>query len=155
MTDAELVAKKLAFIETCLRELRELARPEAIGADVREMRFVAYTLQTAIHAALDAASHIVSDRRLGEPSSNRQLFELLASDGWLPTSLLPQLRNMAGFLNILVHGYQQVDPEVVRDVVAHHLDDLADFVAAVRRRAPDLCDPTPANPVKDAGSADG
>jgi hypothetical protein len=27
MTDAELVAKKLAFIETCVRELRELARP--------------------------------------------------------------------------------------------------------------------------------
>ena len=28
MTDPELVAKKLAFIETCVRELRTLARPE-------------------------------------------------------------------------------------------------------------------------------
>lgn len=31
MTDTELIEKKLAFIETCIRELKELARPERIG----------------------------------------------------------------------------------------------------------------------------
>jgi hypothetical protein len=36
MTDPELVAKKLVFIETCVRELRSLARPEQIDRDVRE-----------------------------------------------------------------------------------------------------------------------
>jgi hypothetical protein len=30
MTDPELVAKKLAFIETCVRELQTLAGPERI-----------------------------------------------------------------------------------------------------------------------------
>ena len=30
MTDADLVTKKLAYIETCVRELRELAHPELI-----------------------------------------------------------------------------------------------------------------------------
>ncbi len=43
MTDAELVAKKLAFIETCVRELKTLARPELIAEDVREQRFVEHT----------------------------------------------------------------------------------------------------------------
>ena len=38
MTDPELVAKKLAFIETCVRELRTLARPERIADDLREER---------------------------------------------------------------------------------------------------------------------
>jgi len=66
MTDPELLAKRLAQIETCVRELRELARPDAIGTDVREARFVEHTLQIAIQAALDTASHIVSDGRLGE-----------------------------------------------------------------------------------------
>jgi hypothetical protein len=32
VTDHELVAKKLALIETCVRELRSLARPDAIRA---------------------------------------------------------------------------------------------------------------------------
>jgi uncharacterized protein YutE (UPF0331/DUF86 family) len=70
MTDADLVVKKLAFIETCLRELRDLAKPERIERDLREERFVAHTLQLAIQAALDVASHIVSDERLGEPENN-------------------------------------------------------------------------------------
>ena len=44
MTDPELVAKKLAFIETCVRQLRTLAHPERIVDDLREERFVEHTL---------------------------------------------------------------------------------------------------------------
>jgi hypothetical protein len=44
VTDQDLVAKKLAFIETCLRELRQQARPDRLSADVRELRFVEHTL---------------------------------------------------------------------------------------------------------------
>jgi uncharacterized protein YutE (UPF0331/DUF86 family) len=55
MTDQPLIEKKLAFIETCVRELRELARPELLATDLREARFVEHTLQIAIQAALDVA----------------------------------------------------------------------------------------------------
>jgi len=134
VTDPELLEKKLAFIETCVRELRDLARPERIGQDVREERFIAHSLQLAIQAALDVASHIVSDARLGEPSSNRQLFELLSKNGWVPESLAPTLRDMAGFRNILVHGYQDVDADILRDVAEHRLEDLLEYAEAVRTR---------------------
>ena len=36
MTDADLLAKKLAGIEPCVQELRTLARPAEIVPDVRE-----------------------------------------------------------------------------------------------------------------------
>ena len=134
MTDPELVAKRLAVIETCVRELRELARPPEIAGDVREARFVEHTLQIAIQAALDTASHIVSDNRLGEPRTNRELFDLLARAGWIPSALAEALRDMAGFRNVLVHGYDTVDLAIVRDVVEHRLGDLLAFVEAVRRR---------------------
>jgi uncharacterized protein YutE (UPF0331/DUF86 family) len=134
MTDVELVRKKLAFIETCVADLRRLARPELIEQDLREERFVEHTLQLAIKAALDVASHIVSDDRLGEPANNRTLFALLVRSGWVPQELAPVLGDMVGFRNILVHGYQAVDPAVVKQVVEDHLDDLLGFVAAVRRR---------------------
>ena len=71
VTDRELIAKKLALVETCVEQLRRLARPAAITTDVREERFVEHTLQIAIQAALDVASHIVSDERLGEPRTIR------------------------------------------------------------------------------------
>jgi uncharacterized protein YutE (UPF0331/DUF86 family) len=134
MTDVELVAKRLAFIETCVRELREIARPELITTDVREERFIIHTLQLAIQAALDVASHIVADERLGEPENNAQLFRLLVINHWLPETLGDSLRAMAGFRNVLVHGYQSVDKALVRDVVEHRLDDLLTFVSAIRVR---------------------
>ncbi|MGH9361922.1 MAG: DUF86 domain-containing protein [Thermoanaerobaculia bacterium] len=77
MTDRDLVFKKLAAIETHVRELRTQARLDRLRDDVREERFITRTLHLAIEAALDVASHVVSDERLGEPRANRELFDLL------------------------------------------------------------------------------
>ncbi|MDX2023552.1 MAG: DUF86 domain-containing protein [Deltaproteobacteria bacterium] len=127
------MAKKLAFIETCLRELREQARPSLLH-EIRELRFVEHTLQIAIQSALDIASHIISDERLGEPKTNRSLFDLLANHAWVTTNQAEGLSRMAGFRNILVHGYTEVDPAIVRDVLENHLGDLDAFVAAIRAK---------------------
>jgi len=135
MTDPELLAKRLAVIETCVHQLRALARPDTIAHDIRERRFVEHTLQIAIQAALDVASHVVSDRRLGEPRTNRELFDLLAHDAWITEALADSLRKMVWFRNVLVHGYDDVDLGVVRDVAANRLGDLLAFVTAVRERA--------------------
>jgi uncharacterized protein YutE (UPF0331/DUF86 family) len=132
--DVDLVAKKLAMIETYVRELEELARPAALRTDVREERFVEHTLQIAIQAALDVASHIVSDRRLGEPRTNRELFSLLVRGGVLPEELAERLGAMAGFRNVLVHGYGDLDLAVVEDVVENRTGDLLEFVREIRRK---------------------
>jgi len=131
--DTDLIDKKLAYIETCVRELRELARPERLDSDIREARFVEHTLQLAIQAALDVASHIVSARRLGEPQSNRALFDLLRRHGLIDEALAEPLYAMAGFRNILVHGYQEVDVAIVKDILQNHLDDLLRYGAQIRQ----------------------
>jgi uncharacterized protein YutE (UPF0331/DUF86 family) len=133
VTDVDLVEKKLAFIETCVQELRTLSNPALIETDLREERFAAHTLQIAVQAVLDVASHIVSAARLGEPETNRELFDLMQRGGWLPPPLTNTMHRMAGFRNIVVHGYQAVDKAVIADIVAHRLDDLLDFVAAIRQ----------------------
>jgi uncharacterized protein YutE (UPF0331/DUF86 family) len=132
MTDAELVEKKLAFIESCISELRRLAAPERLQTDLREQRFVLYTLQIAIQAALDAASHIVSDERLGEPTSNAELFALLQRAGVLSPELTGKLTRMAGFRNLVVHAYVSVDMAIVARILAHDLGDLEAFAGSVR-----------------------
>jgi uncharacterized protein YutE (UPF0331/DUF86 family) len=134
VTDADLVAKRLALVETYVQQLRRLARPEEIARDVREERFVEHTLQLAVQAALDVASHITSSERLGEPRTNRELFEILSRNRWLPEPLATRLRDMAGFRNVLVHGYAEVDPRIIRDVVENRLGDLLAFTAEIRKR---------------------
>ena len=137
MTDPDLVAKKLALIETCVRELRTLARVSAIPTDTVQERFAEHTLQIAIQAAIDVASHIVSDERLGEPRTNRDMMAALARNGWLPSSLAETIQRMVGFRNILVHGYETVDVKIVQDIVEHRLDDLLRFAGIIRERLRD------------------
>jgi uncharacterized protein YutE (UPF0331/DUF86 family) len=134
VTDPDLIAKKLALIETSVRELRTLGRPADIPVDKIQERFAEHTLQIAIQAVLDVTSHIVSDARLGEPRTNRELVDLLERNGWLPPDLAIVIRRMVGFRNILVHGYQVVDVSIVRDIVEHRLEDLLRFVRVIRSR---------------------
>ena len=132
MTDADLLAKKLAFIETCLRELRELGRADRLAADVKERRFVEHTLQVCIQAALDVAWHVASDERLGEPVANVAVFDLLVPAGWLSAGTAGFLWLAVGFRNVLVHGYTAVDPQIVRTVLEQRLGDIEQFVTEVR-----------------------
>lgn len=85
-----------------------------------------------IQAAQDVASHIVSDRRLGEPRTNQELFELLANAGWVDPADAAPLRRAAGFRNVLVHGYTTVDPSIVVDIVEHRLGVMERFVKRIR-----------------------
>ena len=136
MTDAELVAKRLGLIDAYVQDLRTLGNPDNLGSDLREQRFTLHTLQLAAQAALDVASHIVSDDDLGEPATNRELFDLLARHGWIVPPLAAKLKDIAGFRNIVVHGYADVDLAVVEDVVRNRLDDLLEFAGAIRSRLP-------------------
>lgn len=136
MTDPELVAKKLALIETCVADLRRLARPADIDRDLRERRFVEHTPQIAIQAAIDVGLHIVSDGRLGEPRTNREVFDLLERAAIVSPDRGATLRRMVGFRNVLVHGYDDVDLEIVRDIVTNRLDDLIAFAGDIRARFP-------------------
>jgi len=94
---------------------------------------VLHTLQIAIQAALDVASHIVSDERLGEPETNRELFDRLAQHGWLSSELAATMGRMAGFRNI-VHSYGGVNLEIAKDIVERRLADLLAFVTVIRAR---------------------
>ncbi len=134
MTDRDLIGKKLARIETAVQELQTLGRLEQIRDDVVQQRFFEHTLQIAIQAVIDVASHVISDERLGEPRTNRDMIDLLKRYDWVPPELATSLGNMVGFRNILVHGYDSVDLSVIERVVTDHLGDFLAFVRAIRGR---------------------
>lgn len=57
----------------------------------------------------------------------------LSLAGRLSPELVPALRDMSGFRNIVVHGEQEVDVDVLEDVLTHRLSDLATFCDLIRR----------------------
>lgn len=112
MTDEELLRKRLAVVRTCVAELRRHARVDALSSDIKERRFAEHTLQIAIQAMQDVASHVVSAQRLGEPRTNAELFDLLRNEGWITADRTRVCRAMIGFRNVLVHGYTAVDEDL-------------------------------------------
>jgi predicted nucleotidyltransferase len=69
------------------------------------------------------ASHSVSDERLGEPRTNRELFDLLAAAAWIGRDLAEGLRT---------HGYTaRVDSAAVQDRLRTYFADHGEGLAAV------------------------
>jgi uncharacterized protein YutE (UPF0331/DUF86 family) len=53
--------------------------------------------------------------------------------GVLPPEFAARFRSVAGFRNVLVHGYLQVDLEVVRRILAERLDDFERFAERIEQ----------------------
>lgn len=138
MSQADSLCRKLAFIESCVADLRRLARPERMTQDLREERFIERTLQIAMQAALEVASRIAADEGLGEHDDGRAHFALLVEAGWLDAELGVVLGELSEVRDMLVYDYLSIDIGRVEWCLEHHLHDLLGFVAAVRSRLPEL-----------------
>ena len=90
-------------------------------------------LQLAIQSVLDISNHIVADMRLNLPADNQELFEMLATHKILPRPLSKKLTAMAGFRNILVHEYLEIDRKRVYEALKNDLRDFESFIRAVIR----------------------
>lgn len=63
----------------------------------------------------------------------RHLHAIEAELGVLPADFAARFRAIAGFRNVLVHGYLAVDLQVVEGVLRDHLPDFQQFVALIGR----------------------
>ena len=90
-------------------------------------------LQLAIQNVLDISNHIVADMKLSLPADHRQLFELLTKHKVVSASLSTKLISMAGFRNVLVHEYLDIDRRRVYGVLTRDLGDFEKFIKAVSK----------------------
>lgn len=90
-------------------------------------------LQLAIQCVLDIGNHTVADLKLRLPSDNAELFELLANHKIITSALAKKLTALAGFRNILVHEYLEIDRRKVYAVLKRDLGDFEKFVRAVSK----------------------
>ena len=82
---------------------------------------------------LDVSNHIVADLNLGLPADSKELFDLLAARKLLPLALSKKLVSMAGFRNVLVHEYLEIDRRRVYRVLSEDLGDFEKFIKAVTK----------------------
>lgn len=130
MVEAATVRRLLEIIEQRLSRLEEAAGTplERYLEDDDLQDVVERNLEVCIQACIDLGLHVLADLPRPLPETYRGVFSSLAQEGVLSGGLASRLVRMAGFRNILVHGYTDLIEERVHSVLAE-LDDIRDFVA--------------------------
>ncbi len=136
----DIVLNKKESIERCIQQIRRFdAMPSThpFEKDFLKQDAIAMNLQRAIEQTIALANHVVRVRKLGIPKESRESFLLLYRAGILSKELCDHLCAMVGFRNTLVHQYQKLDIEILRDVIDHHLEDLIDFTVQIMKASDD------------------
>ena len=135
MTDINIIENKISAIEKYLSILngyKSISR-EKIENDPNLLGALERYLFLAIQAAIDTAEAIISYKEYRKPSSYAESFKILVEQGLIDAELEGQLAKTTGFRNILTHGYQEVNYDILFDVLQNRLVDLETFVKAVKK----------------------
>ena len=128
----EVTAARLRRLERSVKRLRRFAAMplETYLGDDDAQALTERHFQVAVQCVLDMANYIIAEQGLGSPEDAEELIGCLAACGALPAPLHERLRGLAGFRNILVHDYLDIDHHIVHRLLGR-LDDLVDAARAL------------------------
>lgn len=133
--DRELVERKLRELERYTRELKRLR-----GKSLKELKAslsaswaVEHGLQLAIQTLIDIGNHLLASLSEHQIEDYVDVIDKMGERGILPAAFARRIREMAGFRNILVHEYVEVDLETVHDVLKNRLSDFDQFAQHIER----------------------
>jgi uncharacterized protein YutE (UPF0331/DUF86 family) len=130
--DAAVVRRHLFAIDDALQVLRRhQGKPlEALTTDREELWAVERGLQLCAQNALDVATHLAASAGQ-DVADYANAVDRLAVLGVLPHEFATRFRAVAGFRNVIVHAYLDVQPAVVHGLLNERLDDFAEFARHV------------------------
>lgn len=136
MVEPSTVRKLLDTIETRLGRLLELSHVslEKYLGDEALQDQVERNFEVCIQACIDLGAHILADYPRVQPETYADVFRQLADLKLISPTLSAELQRMAGFRNLLVHGYT----DLVAATVHANLSRLGDIQQYVRQVAPYL-----------------
>jgi len=106
---------------------------EELEANTSKAREVDRTLELACECVLDISRLIVSDQRLKIPEDSKGYILALGEAGILDKDFAQEFSKIAGFRNILVHMYLDIDYAEVADKVNNKLDDFTKFSTQIAK----------------------
>lgn len=123
------IASKLEMLRKYVGILRNYQKHgiEDLEEDITFRGAVERYLEVALECALDMGEMIISAERLEKPESYREVIELLGKNNILPREFSEKFAPAAGFRNILVHGYAEVDVEKLYEFLQNNLEDFDEF----------------------------
>ncbi len=130
----EKVSEKLRYLEISLNYLknRRNITLEDLQSNYELRSAIERNFQIAIEAAIDISEMIISEEGVEMPETYREAFLRLGEMGVVPKDFSARLAQMAGFRNILVHQYGELDLNKLLEFLKTKLDDLELFSGYVK-----------------------
>lgn len=118
------VARLKKFVPVTVKELRDNDDKSSI---------IERNLQLACEAVLDVANLLSAEFRFPPAEDNKESIVILGKEGVLDKKFAEKFKKMAGFRNILVHDYLEIDYGKVAGIMNEGLIDFEKFAKAVAR----------------------
>ena len=134
MVDKEIISRHIAELDKIISNLRK--HENIKFSDFKNNMDLVWTiehgLQLAIQNIIDIGGYILSS--IGENSINdySDIISKLSVHNIIPETFSMKIQGMAGFRNILVHEYVDVNLQKVFDVFKNNLDDFIQFVNYIK-----------------------
>ncbi len=134
LIDPAVVRRHLLAIDEAVQTLRRhQGKPvELLASQREELWVVERGLQLCAQNALDVATHLAAGAGRDVPDYGVAI-DRLRDLGILPPEFAARFRAVAGFRNVIVHGYLEVDPMVVHRLLNERLDDFSEFAGHIDR----------------------
>lgn len=133
MLDKEVVYKRLNHLENKIKNLQEIE--QFSKEEFSNNRDVYFRYERALHLALEAVidlgNHLIAEKNLRTPDSNRDVFKVLYENNFINKKLCSKLEKLAGSGNILVYDYMTLDRELEFAIIRDNLDDFRKFMEIV------------------------
>ncbi len=128
----------MRLVEYVLRFERHLEGAKKLKSrDVRDY-FVYNTLAMecfqAVNTLIDIAQYIIIRKRLGFPSTYRELFEILEEAGYISKEELKAFKRLVFLRNLIAHEYYRISENELLEMV-NVLEKCSDFVNRVKVEA--------------------
>ena len=130
--DRKRILSKVDEMERYVSELSDML-PEEKGylSDIIRRRACEKTVELAIEALVDSAALVVSSGRMGIPSSEENILDILEEKKAIGPALTDKLKNMKGFRNILVHRYGKINDKETYRFLKEDLGDFTEYRKAI------------------------
>lgn len=132
--DRARLAERAAAVERHLRRVADRlpAPDEPLEPTTDASDAVILHLWQATQIVIDLAMSVAVDRDAGAPATYADAFVRLGERGVVDEDLAARLVRATGFRSVLVHAYEDLDMERVREAATKGPSDLRVFLAAVR-----------------------
>ncbi len=123
-----VIQRKLALLDKHLLNLRNEFKGVSLE-DFREswvlQRMAERVLQVMIEICIDIAERIIAMKGAGPAATGSEAIEKLAALGVIES--VGPYAEMVRFRNLIVHQYEEIDPEIIYSIVSTKLDDFRRF----------------------------